>query len=215
MTVLPVSGKSAKSMSLPLIAIFLFISMLCFTGCRRAQTDSSIRLADQLAAHPADITKPKDVPGVSDDSLRSAEAIEPAVTACVEAIKAEPQEPRYRFELGRVLLVGGMPREAREHLEAAAQKGHAGAYYYLGQMELNTAKIFFQKAADAKFSPSEKFVRQLSSVKTFQPDTQTWSWMQVAIITTLVVAIVGGSFVAWRILRRRRQSLPPDPPAAA
>jgi hypothetical protein len=176
-------------------------------SCNRNKDDPGIRAADTLAAHPADPTKPKQVPGVSDDGLRSPAAIDAAVSACVEAIKADPAEPRYRFELGRVLLLGGMPQEAREHLEAAAQKGHAGAYFYLGQMELNTAKAFFQKAADGKFAPSEKFVSKLKSVQTLQSDTEMSRWTLAGIIAATVVVLGGLVFIVWKVVRRRRRSL--------
>jgi hypothetical protein len=193
-------------MNIRLTILALIVIAFAICSCNRNKNDPNVRAADKLTAHPADPTKPKQVPGVSDDSLRSPAAIDAAVSACVEAIKADPAEPRYRFELGRVLLVGGMPKEAREHLEAAAQKGHAGAYYYLGQMELNTAKAFFQKAVDGKFAPSEKFVSKLKSVQTLQLDTEMSRWTLAGIIAGVVVLVGGFSLLAWRFIRRRRRA---------
>src|SRR5947207_2795735 len=182
--------------------VFAFFLIVSFTvgGCERAQNEQPIRLADKLAAHPEDPTKPAAVAGVPDDKFQSAEAIEAAVKACVDAIKADPNEPRYQFELGRILFLGGMMDEAREHLEAAAQQGYAGAYFYLGGMELDTAKGFFQKASAAKFKPADKLVGDLKSIDAFQPRKWNWHWWLIgAGLVVVVVAVL-------LVVRRRRSS---------
>ena len=183
--------------------VFAFFLIVSFTvgGCKKGQKEETIRLADKLAAHPQDATKPAAVPGIPDDKLQSPEAIEAAVRACVDAIKADPNEPRYQFELGRVLFLGGMMEEAREHLEAAAQQGHAGAYFYLGGMELDTAKGFFQKASAAKFKPADRLVGDLEAIGAFQPRTATWHWWLIgAGLVVIVLAVL-------LIVRRRRRGI--------
>lgn len=155
---------------------FSFIVASLFTSCsrkapelREAQSDihdaPSVERADQLAAHPADPTKPKSMAGVSDEQLASPEIIERAADACIEAVEKNPDEPRCRFELGRVLVLGGLIDEGREHLEAAAAMGSGGAYFYLGKLEddFDKAKALFQKAVSAGFKPAEDMLTQLSS----------------------------------------------------
>jgi hypothetical protein len=180
---------------------FVFaVVVIVFTGvgCRKEQKEEPIRLADKLAAHPDDPSKPAGVAGVPDAKLQSAEAIEAAVKACVEAVKADPNEPRYKFELGRVLLLGGMVEEAREQLEAAAQQRHAGAYFYLGALELETAKGFFQKASAGKFKPADTLVSDLRPIDAFQPRKAVWPWFVAAGVVLVLITIL---YVVQRLRR--------------
>jgi hypothetical protein len=180
---------------------------LTVSGCKRTH-DDKISPADKLAAHPNDPTKPSDVPGVPDAKFDSPEAIEAAVMACVEAVKASPKEPRYEFELGRVLLLGGMMDEAREHLEAAAQQGHGAAYFYLGGMELDAAKGFFQQAAAAKFKPADTVIADLKSIDAFRQPRSNWR-QRLAVVVGGLAAI---SVVIFLLIRWRRPTTQPLPP---
>ena len=185
------------------------ILLVASAACRRSEIDS-IRLADKLAAHPDDPSKPAAVAGVPDEKFQSGEAIEAAVKACIEAIKADPEEPRYEFELGRVLLLGGMADEAREHLEAAAQKGHAAAYFYLGGLDLETAKGFFQRAADGKFKPAGTLAADLKGIDAFQTRAVNWRlWLSLGLGLVVIVLI------AYWMLRKRRRPPPAAPVVAA
>ena len=133
----------------------------------------SIDRADRLAAHPADPSKPKDVAGVSDEQLQSGDAIEQAATACMDAVEKNPDEPRCRFELGRVLVLGGLIDEGREQLEAAATKGHGGAYFYLAQLEddLDEVNDLLQKASSAGFKPAADMLAQLTASESVSETT--------------------------------------------
>jgi hypothetical protein len=124
----------------------------------------SARLADQLAAHPADPSKPPTISGVTDEELGSPNAIEKAADACMEAVEKNPDAARCRFELGRVLVLGGLMKEGREQLEAAAAMGSGGAYFYLGKLEddAEKAKLFFQEADAAGFKPAREMVTLLT-----------------------------------------------------
>jgi hypothetical protein len=187
-------------------SFLLVIVMFCMgsSACKKSPTQDTVRTADRLAAHPDDLTKPDGVRGVSDAKLASADTIEAAVKACVEAIKADPKEPRYEFELGRVLLLGGMVEEAREHLEAAAQQGHAAAYFYLGGLELDTARGFFNTSAAGNFKPAHRLVSDLRSIGAFEPRPTPWRLWLVGFVALVSVALL----VAW-VLRRRRRLLVP------
>jgi hypothetical protein len=125
----------------------------------------SIARADQLAAHPADPSKPKDVPGVSDEQLQSGDIIEKAAAACMDAVEKNPDESRCQFELGRVLVLGGLTDDGREQLEAAASKGHGGAYFYLAQLEDDLDKVseLLEKAKSAGFKPAADMLDELTA----------------------------------------------------
>lgn len=114
------------------------------------------RKADELAAHPDDLTKPKGVRGVSDEALNSEEALEKAIAACADAVALFPEEPRYRFELGRALALAGLD-DAKPHLEFAAKKEHAAALYYLATLEDNglTALDHLRRANKGGFKAAE------------------------------------------------------------
>jgi tetratricopeptide (TPR) repeat protein len=177
-------------------------------ACHRNETDS-IRLADKLAAHPDDPSKPAAIAGVPDAKLQSGEAIEAAAEACIEAIKADPNEARYEFELGRVLLLGGMVDDAREHLEAAAQRGHAAAYFYLGSLELQVTKGLFQKASNANFKPANKLVEDLKEVDPFHAAPINWQlWFYLAL------GLIAAAAIAYWLLRKRRRPPPAGTVAA-
>jgi hypothetical protein len=129
------------------------------------QDSESISRADQLAAHPADPSKPKNVAGVSDEQLQSGDGIEKAATACMDAVEKNPDEPRCHFELGRVLVLAGLVDEGREQLEAAASKGHGGAFFYLAQLEDDLGEVsdLLQKSSSAGFKPADDMLAQLTA----------------------------------------------------
>jgi tetratricopeptide (TPR) repeat protein len=156
-----------------LIALFLVTA-----GCSKESkevaetsgptTDSaSLKQADDLAAHPADPTKPKEVAGVTDDELLAADALEKAADACMAAIEKNPDEARCHFELGRVLALGGLNDEARAELEQAAEKGHGGALFYLAQLEddLGQVKDLLERSAAANFKPATEMLAHMSTAE--------------------------------------------------
>jgi TPR repeat protein len=116
-------------------------------------------LCDQLAAHPDDPRKPRQVAGVKDDDLDSAKAAD----ACLDAANVSPEEPRYRFQLGRAFRWGGMDKEALEVLTAASDKGYAAAKAYLADLteDSTEAERLYQEAAKGGFKPAETVLSQL------------------------------------------------------
>ncbi|RUV30751.1 tetratricopeptide repeat protein, partial [Mesorhizobium sp. M7A.F.Ca.MR.148.00.0.0] len=57
-----------------------------------------------------------------------------AVELCQAAVKAYPDVPRFRYELGRALLATGKVEEAKTAIEEAAKEGHVRAVFELGYM---------------------------------------------------------------------------------
>jgi len=116
------------------------------------QTVASWHRCDELAAHPADPNKAAGVPGVVDDAIDGLAAVE----ACMAAIGADPDEPRFAFQLGRTLMLGGELELASGFLSDAAAGGSAAALAYLGDLEdnLESARELYEAAADGGFAPA-------------------------------------------------------------
>ena len=85
--------------------------------------------------------------------------IEPsqAETACRAALKADPANPIFMFELGRALSLGNNRLEAIKYYLDAADRGHAGAMNDLGAVfeygigvpkNLATAIVWYERAAE-------------------------------------------------------------------
>lgn len=85
---------------------------------------------DLQAADPADSEKPRLLPGVADADVMPEKAIE----ACLAAVKADPKNRRFKFQLGRALLLGGLPTNAVKILTPLAESGYGGAQAYLARL---------------------------------------------------------------------------------
>ncbi|MER8555607.1 caspase family protein [Mesorhizobium sp. M1217] len=77
--------------------------------------------------------EPLDLQGVTTGLLPN-EIGASAVEVCEDAVKAYPEVPRFRYELGRALLAVGKVEEAKAAVEEAARKGHVRAVFELGYM---------------------------------------------------------------------------------
>lgn len=122
------------------------------------------RESDERAGHPDDPTKPKNIKGVADAALESEDALTKAIEASAEAVAAFPEEPRYRFQLGRALMLAGM-EDAIPHLEFAAEKGHGAAMAYLARTKDNAfaAMDLFRRAEKAGFKPAKAMLQEIET----------------------------------------------------
>jgi hypothetical protein len=96
------------------------------TQTAKRTPDPSLNPCDDLAGHPGDPGVKGE--GVSDAELNAADAIK----ACTLAVKQQPKNARFRFQLGRAYWVGKQYDRAVESLSAAQTMEYAPAYYYLG-----------------------------------------------------------------------------------
>ena len=105
---------------------------------------------DQAAGEPLDLQGV--VPGRLPNEIGLG-----AVAACEAAVKAYPDIARFRYELGRALLVAGKVDDARKAIQDAADKGHVRAVFELGYMassgigmvaDLTKANGFYSEASD-------------------------------------------------------------------
>lgn len=120
-----------------------------------------VHRCDTLAAHPDDPDKASAVAGVTDTALET----EAAFDACLQAVGAFPEEPRFAFQLGRTLMLGGAQDEAVGFLSDAAAGGSAAALAYLGDLEDDTenALELYRAAAEGGFKPASALVTALES----------------------------------------------------
>lgn len=82
---------------------------------------------DTAAGEPLDLQGV--VPGLLPNEIGAS-----AVETCEAAVKAYPDVPRFRYELGRALLAAGKVEEAMTAVEDAAKNGHVRAVFELGYM---------------------------------------------------------------------------------
>jgi WD40 repeat protein len=91
-----------------------------------ATASDSGAVCDRLAGNPFDPRK--HAPGVQFIHIDA----ENAILACQTAADAVPNEPRFRYQLGRALARADKVEEAIEHYRAAATAGYAAAQIDLG-----------------------------------------------------------------------------------
>ena len=101
----------------------LAVACLLLAG---AATAEEITRCDELVSHPLDPDRV--TTGVSTGDVPAAEGI----AACLEAVAADPDNPRLHYQLGRVYYYDGQTAEAIPHLETAAAAGYRQAEFVLG-----------------------------------------------------------------------------------
>ena len=120
---------------------------------------------DVLAAHPEDPQRMAE--GVDDDKI----VPRLAVLACESAMKKQPEDPRFPFQLGRSVLARGDKDKALKLFQDAAKKGYAAAYGYMGDayqfgygVPVNPAAALenYKKAADGGFEAAKNQIDQLN-----------------------------------------------------
>lgn len=130
----------------------LAVSSLFWAGHARAD----ITDCDRLAASPTDADRPAPVKGVAIIAID----VRAAVPACREAMTANPEVARYKYQLARALAPGNdqMVAESTKLLTEAAEAGYPDAMYFLGVMkrsglgvprDVRAAFDLFLKAAKA------------------------------------------------------------------
>ncbi|MCF4167697.1 sel1 repeat family protein [Zavarzinia compransoris] len=117
---------------------------------------AEITECDRLAASPTDVDRPAPVKGVAIIAID----VRAAVPACREAMAANPEIARYKYQLARALAPGNdqMVAESTTLLTEAAEAGYPDAMYFLGVMkrsgfgvprDVAAAFQLFLKAAEA------------------------------------------------------------------
>lgn len=143
------------------ISFILIFSLLISTSCTKKQRTSygeqpdNIRYAascDRLASHGRD--PERQAPGVNFNKINTREAIK----ACEQAVAHNPDEARFKFQLGRAYYAAQKYGPARTYVQEAADKGYAHALYYMGVLygegrsmprDLAQARQWYARAAEA------------------------------------------------------------------
>jgi TPR repeat protein len=112
----------------------------------RMQLTASIDPCDSAAGEPLDLQGV--VPGLLPNEIGG-----DAMAACEAAVKAYPDIPRFRYQLGRALLAAGKVDQAMDAFEQAADAGHVRALFQLGYMHsTGTGTAVDRKQANAFYS---------------------------------------------------------------
>lgn len=110
----------------------------------------SVDPCDSAAGEPLDLQGV--VPGLLPNEIGA-----DAMKLCEAAVKAYPDVPRFRYELGRALLGAGKVDQARKAIQQAADRGHVRAVFELGYLyatgtgvavDRKQANSFYAAAAD-------------------------------------------------------------------
>jgi TPR repeat protein len=116
---------------------------------------SATASCDQDAANPTDPKLPNNVAGVAFDKIDAGAG---TIEVCRSAVTNNPDEPRFKYELGRALDAAKRYDEAMSYYQKAADAGYAAAMANIGynyehgigvSKDLSTAKGWYQKAANA------------------------------------------------------------------
>jgi tetratricopeptide (TPR) repeat protein len=94
---------------------------------------------DGLAANPSDRRKPPSVPGVPYDSLMN--QAKQAIAACTAAIRQNPNELRYQYQMARAMEAEA-PEKALEIHKKLADQGYPVAYDNLGWLMVKLYKNY-------------------------------------------------------------------------
>lgn len=115
---------------------------------------------DELAGHPEDPNRMSR--GVAFDEIIPL----PAVSACEEAVRVNPSEPRNHYQLGRAYDAAGRTQEAITHFRQAEAASYAAASYSLGyiaerQGNIEEAIRLYRVAADGRISSASERISLL------------------------------------------------------
>ncbi len=120
----------------------------------QADRSEVVGSCDRQAAHPQDRDKPAAFEGVDQGRINPAAAI----AACEAAVRAEPQNRRMLYQLGRAMAASGDYRQARDRYETAAGLGSSAAMRSLGFLydaghgvakDPVQARRWYERAADS------------------------------------------------------------------
>jgi len=93
-----------------------------------ALASAEVTECDRLAANPPDPDR------VAEGVPRSQVNIEAAIDACNNALTADPENPRFAYQLGRVYFYGGNTPEALKYIGQAAHQKYRQAEFVMGAL---------------------------------------------------------------------------------
>jgi TPR repeat protein len=116
---MPIGDASLKASILLIIWVFVFLTPPVISG-----NHSMVTECDKLVSHVEDPDRV--ATGVKEVMLVAGTA------ACRDAVKNDPENPRLRYQLARVLFYSEITEESISHLEFSAKAGSEQAQFVLG-----------------------------------------------------------------------------------
>ncbi|MEO1038507.1 MAG: hypothetical protein AAFX09_03100 [Pseudomonadota bacterium] len=96
----------------------------------RAAWDRSATACDVEASHP------DDPESVGEGVARAEMDLEAAVAACLEAVEADPANPRLNYQLARAYGYSGLHAEGQPYRDAALKAGYPQSLFVVGYIRL-------------------------------------------------------------------------------
>ena len=124
------------------ISILSFLSLFCTIGFSQSDPFSEIKryeredynrevtLCDQLAGHP------NDPEGVVDGVTQEAMDKPAAISACLKAVKKDPQNPRLNYQLARAYGYSGLHADGDPYREKALNAGYPQSLFVYGYIRI-------------------------------------------------------------------------------
>lgn len=187
-------------------------------GCAQTPTLAPILECTQLSNVLDDDTPP--AVGLNAPASKKIEPSQ-AEAACRSALKGDPTNPTFMFQLGRALSLGSKQRDAIRYYLDAADRGHTGAMNDLGGVfeygtgvpkNFATALVWYERAAELGHAGAMTHLGQLSEhgVDVPQDFANARQWYEKA-------AALGNAAAMNHLadLLRYGRGEVPNPPAAA
>jgi len=118
-----------------------------------------------MAAHPDDSAKPNNLIGLTDDEIANLDTFDViTLLASIEDIISDKEvDPRTAFQAARLAMFHEQEEAAFDFFHIAAQKGHAGANYYLAHFaeDNETALEHLDIAARDQFADAADIARDI------------------------------------------------------
>ncbi len=152
----PQSAVVPRVPSPALLAVFLI--PLCLGLGRPVLAAAEVHDCDRLAAYATDYQRT--AAPVDDILIDRAEAEK----ACRKAASDHPDQPRFQFQLGRVLLLNRDVENGRGLVRQAAERDYLAAAYYLGQV--------YRQGLYEPSNPQAAFEWHLKAARGGHPDAQ-------------------------------------------
>lgn len=96
----------------------------------KANYSQAVTECDRLASHPDDPDR------VAPGRERAEIDLPKAIAACEMAVRADPSNPRLRYQLGRMLGYAGRGKEALDHRAAAVAANYPQALFVIGYITM-------------------------------------------------------------------------------
>ena len=147
-----------------------YIAALTITPPSGKPNSQGITECDLLTADPNDPNKVSD--GINFEDQTADYDFDRAIDACIAAVEVTPDQPRYHYQLARVLNFAGVAEEAKSYVTIASEAKYAAALHLNAEMQMfeegfndfDRVNEIFKQALKLGYKPSSGFIFDDSAV---------------------------------------------------